>query len=147
LTMQHDEMDSEPIGRISSGIQPNTLVQHTIAFLQQHLPDWRDDPHRPPEQAEDRLTAQLPKYLNRHSIMFQFFSQEPQPGSHSVDLAVTPSTWHSSTGVFAPIMIVFSISNVNAYLRRPLNRVKGIRLRHYETLRGIATFQIGHSWP
>lgn len=88
--MRYNAVDDEPIGRITNGVQPNTLVKHAIAFLQHHLPEWRDDPHRASEQAEDRLTAQLPKYLNRHALMFQFNQQEPQPGSRSVDLAVTP---------------------------------------------------------
>lgn len=90
LSMRHDAMNSESIGRITTGIQPNTLVEHAIDFLQQHLPAWRDDPYRHPEQAENRLTAQLPKYLNRFATMFCFYPQEPQPGSFSVDLAVTP---------------------------------------------------------
>jgi len=78
-----------PIGRITTGIQPNTLVMRTIDFLCQRLPEWRDD-DRPLDESENRLTAQLPKFLNRHAESFQFYTQEPQRGSFSVDLSVTP---------------------------------------------------------
>jgi len=87
--MQYDAMDCEPIGRITKGIELNTLVLRTIAFMQQQLPAWRDDPNRKSEQAENRLTAQLSKFLNRHASMILFTAQEPQSGSCSIDLSVT----------------------------------------------------------
>jgi len=88
--MQHDTMDCEPIGQITKGIQPNTLVQYAIDFLQQQLPAWRDDPNRKPELTEIRLTSQLSKHLNPLAQMIQFTTEEPQDGRYSIDLSVAP---------------------------------------------------------
>ena len=56
-------LDIPSRGRITEG--PTTsLVEQTLVFVFSELASWRDDPDRPPEDAEERLNAQLCKYLN-----------------------------------------------------------------------------------
>lgn len=68
-----------------------------IAFIAATLVDWRDDPRRPSEAGETRLTAQLCSHLNsacRHSSWdhFQFKREEPDEvhANRAIDLAVAP---------------------------------------------------------
>lgn len=88
-----DNAEACPIGRITAGIQLNTLIEHTVSFLQQQLPLWRDNPSCVGnDTAEDRLTCDLCKFLNMTSPMIAFNFQEPQAANRSVDLSVTPGT-------------------------------------------------------
>jgi hypothetical protein len=102
-------------GRISSGIEPGTLVRRTIAFVRGHLPAWRDDPSRAPGDSEEHLNAQLSKFLNataRHGDfpMVHFHHEERQTGRRRVDLSALPtqSTWigprHHS--VYEPFLVM-----------------------------------------
>jgi hypothetical protein len=87
-----EDMALRPIGRITAGIQLNTLIEQTVSLLDQRLPVWRDHPGRDKaEEAEDRLSSDLCKFLNLNSSMIHFNFQEPQPGNRSVDFSVTPA--------------------------------------------------------
>jgi hypothetical protein len=85
---------SEPgRGRISEG-PTSTLIERTLQFVRNELPGWRDDPERPPEEAEERLNAQLCKYLNvaaSHKFpMVHFHHEEKQTGTRRVDMSTLP---------------------------------------------------------
>lgn len=69
-----------------------------MTFIATNLPLWRDDPNRPAETAETRLTAQLCSRLNGASRrsgwdFLQFKQEEPDETTHgrSIDLAAAPS--------------------------------------------------------
>ena len=83
------------IGRITTGIESNTLVNKTIAFVRRRLPEWRDDPDRVEEQSEDRLNVQLCKFLEVRARtdfpMVHFFHEEYQTGRRRVDLSALPT--------------------------------------------------------
>ncbi|MSU51290.1 MAG: hypothetical protein EXS37_19750 [Opitutus sp.] len=88
-------MDGPNRGRITSGIEPNTLLTRTTEFVYRQLADWREDPERPEEAAEEKLNAQLCKFLNarsRRSLkMAYFFHEERQTGTRRVDMAALPT--------------------------------------------------------
>ncbi len=81
------------IGRISEG-PATTLVESTLQFVAHELGPWRDDPDRPAEESEERLNAQLCKYLNvAASVRFPmvlFSHEEKQTGTRRVDFAANP---------------------------------------------------------
>jgi hypothetical protein len=80
-------------GRISEGPK-DTLVERTLEFVREQLPKWRDHPDRPPEEAEERLNAQLCKSLNVASRylfpMIHFHHEEKQTGIRRVDMSALP---------------------------------------------------------
>lgn len=80
-------------GQISEG-PVDALVERTLEFVWQELAAWRDDPVRPAEEAEERLNAQLCKYLNVAAIhrfpMVLFSHEEKQTGSRRVDISALP---------------------------------------------------------
>jgi hypothetical protein len=82
-------------GQITSGIAANTLVDRTLEFVRNQIPNWRDDPARPTEESEERLNAQLCKYLNANSRknfpMVYFHHEEKQTGTRRVDISALPS--------------------------------------------------------
>lgn len=81
------------IERIKSGISPDTLALKTIDFVHQHLPSWRDDPHRPSEESENKLNLQLCKFLDAQARncfpMVRFDHEEPQTGKRRIDLSAS----------------------------------------------------------
>lgn len=81
------------IGQITNGINENTLVLQVFAFIERQLPEWRDDPSRPPVDSEPRLNAQLCHFLNSRARsnfpMMQFMHEEPQQGHRQVDLSAS----------------------------------------------------------
>lgn len=81
------------IGKISSGINRNSLLEKTIDFVQEQLPNWRNDPTRPTVLPEDDLNAQLCKYLEsqaRNSFpMVRFDHEERQTGQRYIDLSAS----------------------------------------------------------
>ena len=89
-----DGFDSSGAGRITSGIE-STLVARTLAFVRRQLAAWRDDPDRLEEEAENRLNAQLCKFMDTHARtdfpMVRFNHEEPQSGHRKVDLSATPA--------------------------------------------------------
>ena len=80
-------------GRISEG-PIASLVDRTLEFVSSELAGWRDDPDRNPEEAEERLNAQLCKYLNVAAAnrfpMVLFSHEEKQTGSRRVDISAGP---------------------------------------------------------
>jgi hypothetical protein len=110
-------IDSFPIsepgrGRISEG-PADVLVERTLEFVHAELAGWRDDPDRADEDAEERLNAQLCKYLNvaaSHRFPMVLFShEEKQTGTRRVDMSVLPvsggfigQTYHS---IYDPFLV------------------------------------------
>lgn len=83
-------------GKITSGIEPDTLVRRTIDFVRDQLPAWRDDPTREPGDSEEHLNAQLSKFLNASArqndfSMVHFHHEERQTRRRRVDLSVNPT--------------------------------------------------------
>lgn len=82
-------------GRITKGPAKHTLVDRTLQFVYQELSRWRDDPNRPPEQSEERLNAQLCKYLNvvcrKNFPMVHFHHEEKQTRDRRVDVSALAS--------------------------------------------------------
>jgi hypothetical protein len=89
-----DNVPRVDIGRPTEGIQPGISVERTLGFVKSELPNWRDYPNRSKEESEEKLNAQLCKYLNaqaRHKNMpFQFHHEEKQTRDRRVDLSVGP---------------------------------------------------------
>lgn len=81
-------------GMITSGPVKNALRDRTLDFVRAELPNWRDDPTRPAEDAEERLNAQLCKYLNVVSRtkfpMVFFHHEEKQTAGRRVDISAGP---------------------------------------------------------
>jgi hypothetical protein len=85
---------SEPgRGEISEG-PTDALIERTLEFVHTELAGWRDDPDRAPEEAEERLNAQLCKYLNvaaSHRFPMVLFShEEKQTATRRVDMSAIP---------------------------------------------------------
>jgi len=89
--------DSQPqhFGRITVGLEQDTLIDKTLAFVRERLPEWRDDPDRRQEHSEKKLNPQLCKFLNTRARsdfpMACFNPEEPQTGRRQVDLSATPA--------------------------------------------------------
>jgi hypothetical protein len=92
--MSEKEVETQIRGGVTSGIQKNTLVSKTIAYISQQLPAWRDDPDRRDEESENQLNLQLVKFLDAHARsefpMVRFDHQEYQCGRRSVDISASP---------------------------------------------------------
>ena len=93
--MTRHDSQHQRVGRITVGLKQDTLVDKTIAFVRQRLPEWRDDPDRPQEHSEKKLNPQLCKFLNTRARsdfpMVCFNAEEPQTGRRQVDLSATPA--------------------------------------------------------
>jgi hypothetical protein len=91
--LPRDEPDR---GRITSGVNSKEFVERTLEFVRDELPKWRDDPSRPGEESEERLNAQLCKFLNiasRHNFpMVCFHHEEKQAMTRRVDFSALLST-------------------------------------------------------
>jgi len=101
-------------GRITSGLARNVFVERALEFVRGELPKWRDDPTRPAEESEERLNAQLCKYLNvaaRETFpMVCFHHEEKQAQRRRVDFSALPSENHFIGATFYSIydpVIVF----------------------------------------
>lgn len=81
-------------GRVTKGLRRNTLAEQTLHFVQAELLNWRDDPERESETSEERLNAQLCKYLNvtasERFPMIYFHHEEKQPANRRVDFSALP---------------------------------------------------------
>lgn len=88
------DVEKQSIGKISSGIEDDSLVMKTVGFIQRQLPAWRDGTDRAQEQAENRLNLQLCKFLDSRARsefpMVRFDHEEYQGGHRSVDLSASP---------------------------------------------------------
>jgi hypothetical protein len=82
-------------GRITSGIIEGKLGLEIAQYVRDKLPDWRDDPDRPDADSENRLNAQLCKYLDSHARnerpMIRFDIEEYQSGQRRADLSASLS--------------------------------------------------------
>ena len=105
---------SEPgRGRISEG-PTDRLVEQTLEFVHTELAGWRDDPDRDPEEAEERLNAQLCKYLNvaaSHRFPMVLFShEEKQTGTRRVDMSALPISGgiigHTYHTIYDPFLVL-----------------------------------------
>jgi len=112
--MRRDSSNDVPSrGRITKGLTRNALVERTLEFVRNELPGWRDDPIRPPEESEERLNAQLCKYLDVASRtkfpMVFFHHEEKQTKSRRVDVsasAVTPEVFGSTLySIYDPFLV------------------------------------------
>lgn len=99
-------------GRISDG-PTDALVERTLEFVRAELAAWRDDSDRSSEDAEERLNAQLCKYLNvaaSHRFpMVHFSHEEKQTGTRRADMSALPisggfigQTYHS---IYDPFLV------------------------------------------
>jgi len=81
-------------GRVTKGLQRNALHEQTLNFVQAELPDWRNDPDRVTQTSEERLNAQLCKYLNvaasERFAMVHFHHEEKQTTNRRVDFSALP---------------------------------------------------------
>ena len=81
-------------GRVTKGLRQSTLHEQTLCFVQEVLPGWRDDPEREAESSEERLNAQLCKYLNvaasERFPMIHFHHEEKQTANRRVDISAQP---------------------------------------------------------
>jgi hypothetical protein len=136
-------------GKITSGIDSNTLVERTLEFVREELPKWRDDPERVTEKSEERLNAQLCKYLEvasrRHFPMIYFHHEEKQTGIRRVDVSALPSegmfvgaTYHS---IYDPF-IVFEGKRLPPPIDQP-NRAREYVTGGKEKSGGIQRFKLG----
>jgi hypothetical protein len=75
-------------------LQRNALDEQTLRFVQAELPEWRHDPDRVAETSEERLNAQLCKYLNvaasERFAMVYFHHEEKQTANRRVDFSALP---------------------------------------------------------
>ncbi len=82
-------------GKITEGVE-TSLVAQTLKFVQDELPLWRDDQTRPQEESEERLNAQLCKFLNVAAAdrfpMIHFHHEEQQAPRRRVDISANPIT-------------------------------------------------------
>jgi hypothetical protein len=101
------------VGHISEG-PISSLVDRTLDFVSEELAAWRDDPDRVAEDAEERLNAQLCKYLNVAASgrfpMVYFHHEEKQTGIRRVDISALPKrgivlgmTYHS---IYEPFLVL-----------------------------------------
>ena len=78
---------------------PATQFRKLIAFVARLLPCWRDDPRRPAETAEDKLSEQLCGFLEdeaRATPGFEIFKFQREPhdeakSGRNLDIAAKPS--------------------------------------------------------
>jgi hypothetical protein len=134
-------------GQITSGLERRTLVEQTLEFVRKEIPKWRDDPNRPNEEGEERLNAQLCKFLNAasraHFPMVCFSHEEKQTGTRRVDFSALPSRNQFVGSTFCSIydpFIVFEGKRLPAPAKdRKKEYVTGGSLRSG----GIQRFKLG----
>jgi len=112
--MSEKAAETQASGGITSGIQKDTIVSKTIAYIWRQLPAWRDDPNRRDEHSENQLNLQLVKFLDAHALsefsMVPFNHQEYQSGRRSVDLSASPvepiTIGASLHTIYDPILVI-----------------------------------------
>jgi len=111
--VEQSPRDEANRGQITSGLATNTLADKTLEFVRDELPNWRDDPTRPAEESEERLNAQLCKFLNvasrQNFPMVYFHHEEKQTRNRRIDFSALPSasqfigsTFHS---IYDPFIV------------------------------------------
>lgn len=140
---------SPSCGTITSGIAGNTLIERTLNFVRDELPKWRDDPTRPVEESEERLNAQLCKYLivaaRRNFPMIYFSHEEKQTGRRRVDISASPSEGILVGAAYHSIYVPFIVFEGK---RLPTPKGQPNRTREYvtggnEKSGGIQRFKLG----
>ena len=82
--------------RVDHGSDVRLSYDNIIGFVAKVLPEWRDDPDRPPNDAEVRLTNHLADALNRaahlrfDAIKFSPETPDDSVGGRTLDLAAKP---------------------------------------------------------
>jgi hypothetical protein len=84
-----------------------------LEFVREQLPKWRNDPARPLEEAEERLNAQLCKFLEVASRdlfpMIYFQHEEKQTGTRRVDMSALPVSGgfigHTYHTIYEPFLV------------------------------------------
>lgn len=97
--MLADEIGDEPSGTLTPTLhKPSAWLETLVDFVYSQLAIWRDDPSRPTEYAETRLTAQLCQFLNSatrttdlDSVVFQAEVPDPMVAGRTLDLVPGPS--------------------------------------------------------
>lgn len=87
-----------PLGRLDPEIHlPSTAKLELVSFIAEELPQWRDDPRRPPATAETTLTEYLCDYLNTavydsiwSHIQFRTETHDEVSSGRKIDLTVKP---------------------------------------------------------
>lgn len=91
--MEGDRTRARSFGQITSGLSQGALALKTIQYVRDRLPAWRDDPDRPHEVIEDKLNAQLCKFLDAHARndfpMIRFDHEERQIGRRVADVSAS----------------------------------------------------------
>jgi len=138
----------QAIGKITSGLVPDTLALKTIDFVHAQLPAWRDDLSRPDEESEKRLNLQLCKFLDSHARndfpMVQFIHEEYQPNRRSTDISASPV---EQTTIGAKLYTIYDTITVFECKRLPTPSNK--RQKEYVTggvedkSGGIQRFKLG----
>lgn len=86
-------------GRFSPDIHlPSTAKLELVGFIAEELPRWRDDPDRPTEHAETKLTEYLCDHLNSAArcsdvwshVQFRTETGDETHGGRKIDLTVKP---------------------------------------------------------
>lgn len=82
-------------GHLTHGPQANALVERTLEFVRDELPQWRDRKDRKRETGEEKLNAQLCKHLNAKArqlpLPVLFHHEEKQTENRRVDISAGPS--------------------------------------------------------
>jgi hypothetical protein len=101
-------------GTLTSGVGFGVLVEKTVGFIQDQLLHWRDDPARLRADSEERLNAQLCKFLNACARgvfpMVCFHHEERQAGRRRTDLSALPAEtiWAGTRAytVYDPLLVI-----------------------------------------
>ena len=145
------DTDKPAIGKITSGLGPDSLALKTIDFVYTQLPAWRDDPDRIDEPSENKLNLQLSKFLDSHARndfpMVFFQHEEYQFGRTSVDISASPneavSVGAKTYTIYEPI-VVFEGKRLPAPSR---GREKEYVTGGIEKSGGIQRFKLGLHGP
>lgn len=100
----------KPLGMMGHppGEAKRLLQLSVINFIFDHLASWRDDPTRPQEVVENKLTSQLCAYLSDKAEYFSFHPQEPQKGRSTIDFSAKPLTAIASLyqgSIYTPVVL------------------------------------------
>lgn len=128
------------------------LIPRTLAFIQEQLPIWRDDPHRSQSTSENNLNLSLCAFLDRNARreqpMYMFVHQKPQAARRSVDIGVrgTQNETLIGTRAFSPeesyLLIEGKVVPQSEKLRER-EYVAGWRKENSSSTGGMQRFKLG----
>jgi hypothetical protein len=105
--------DIPTVGRLTAG--PRTsLIEATLDFIRSELRTWRNDVDRLPEESEEKLNAQLCKYLNVSARsrfpMVHFHHEEKQATTRRVDISALPIRTEvietTTYSIYDPVLVI-----------------------------------------